>query len=113
MSQKSTLLLALADDETLQKKCSLNSEKISKLSQKLKAQIDQKIEILSDNDFEILNHRADTCQIDCSCTIYSLAFENRNKKNELLNEKSGQETTADRMKCVSKMKNICSIIQKI
>lgn len=113
LSQKSTLLLSIADNEALQKKCSLSSEKISVLSQKLKAQIDQKIDRLTDNDFKILNQRAETCQNDCSCNIYSLAFETKNKKNEVMTEKASKETAGDRQKCISNIKNICSLIQKI
>lgn len=113
LAQKSTLLLSIADNEALQKKCSLNSEKISVLSQKLKAQIDQKIDRLTENDFKILSHRAETCQNDCSCNIYSLAFETKNKKNEIMTEKASKETAGDRQKCISNIKNICSRVQKI
>lgn len=113
LAQKSTLLLSIADNEALQKKCALNSEKISVLSQKLKAQIDQKIDRLTENDFKILSHRAETCQNDCSCNIYSLAFETKNKKNEIMTEKASKETAGDRQKCISNIKNICSRVQKI
>jgi hypothetical protein len=113
LAQKSTLLLTIADNEAFQKKCSINSERVSMLSQKLKIQIDQKIDRLTENDFKILNHRAETCQNDCSCNIYSLAFEAKNKKNEIMTEKASKETTADRQKCISKIKNICSLVQKI
>lgn len=113
LAHKSTLLLSIADNEALQKKCSMNSEKVSMLSQKLKSQIDQKIDSLTENDFKILNQRAETCQNDCSCNIYSLAFETKSKINDIMTEKASKETAIDRQKCISKIKNICSLIQKI
>lgn len=113
----STAVLVVSDEPSLQKKCKLTPEKISELSQNLKASVDTKIESLTNADFKILSDRAPTCETDCSCNMYSLAFEAKNKKNELvvekLTEKSNHETHKDRMLCVSKIKNICLLLQKI
>ena len=113
----STAVLVVSDEPVLQKKCKLTPEKISELSQSLKASVDTKIKSLTDADFKILSDRSPTCEMDCSCNMYSLAFETKNKKNELvvekLTEKSNHETHKDRMLCVSKIKNICGLLQKI
>lgn len=111
LSLKSTALLVLADDAQLQKKCHVSVAKISKLSQNLKAQVDSKIESLSEPDFKILNRQTNTCQTDCSCTLLALAFESKNKKNEFLSKKASEETLADRKKCILKIKNICSYVK--
>jgi hypothetical protein len=113
----STAVLVVSDEPALQKKCKLTPEKISELSQNLKASVDAKIEKLKESDFKILADRAPTCEIDCSCNLYSLAFETKNKKNELqaekLSEKASHETHKDRLHCMAKIKNICAILQKI
>lgn len=113
LAQKSMIVLVLADEVSLQKKCHFKSENVSGLSQKLKSAVDQKISNLTENDYVILSKRAENCQNDCSCTIYSLAFEKKNKPNQLLNDKASKETATDRLRCISKVKNICSVIQKI
>ena len=113
LAMKSTALLVLSDEPELQTKCQLSPEKISDLSQKLKIAVDARIEKLTDPDFAILNSRTEGCQRDCSCTIYTLAFEMRNKKNEILSAKASKETHAQRIKCVSKLKNICLFVKKI
>ena len=86
-------------------------QKISILSQTLKMRIDEKIKTLSTHDFEILNQRTETCEQDCSCTIYSLAFETRNQQNQILSEKALKETSESRKNCVSKIKNICQFVK--
>lgn len=113
LAQKSTVLLAASDEVAIQKKCSLTMDKISMLSQKLKSQVDEKIGKLTEADFKILDQRAESCQTDCSCNIYSLAYENRDKKNQVIIEKASKETAGDRLMCIQKIKNICSLIQKI
>lgn len=113
LAQKSMIILVLADEPSLQKKCHFKPENVSGLSQKLKAAVDQKISNLTEKDFLVLSKRLDTCQIDCSCAIYSLAFEAKNKTNQLLNDKASKETATDRLRCISKIMNICAVIQKI
>lgn len=113
LAQKSMIILVLADEPSLQKKCHFKPENVSGLSQKLKAAVDQKISNLTEKDFLVLSKRIDTCQIDCSCAIYSLAFEAKNKSNQLLDDKASKETATDRLRCISKIKNICGVIQKI
>ncbi len=109
----STAVLVVSDDPALQKKCKLTPEKISELSQNLKASVDVKIEKLTDGDFKIIAERAPTCETDCTCNLYSLASEAKNKKNELLSEKASHETHKDRLLCITKIKNICELLQKI
>jgi hypothetical protein len=110
MAQKSNALLVLSDDLRAQKKCKFEISKISMLSQKLKAIIDQKINRLSASDFKILEKRAENCQTDCTCTIYSLAYEVHNKENQAIENKAKTETTADRVHCASRIKDICHFI---
>lgn len=86
-------------------------QKISILSQTLKARIDTKIKMLTTHDFEILNRRSEVCNQDCSCAIYSLAFETRNQQNQVIAEKALKETIGDRKACVSKIKNICQFVK--
>ncbi len=86
-------------------------QKVSIMSQSLKIKIDSKIEKLTPTDFAILNTRAETCEQDCSCTVYSLAFELKGQQNQLMSAKATKETAIDRKKCVSKIKNICQFIQ--
>ncbi len=111
LAQKSALLLAVADNEDLQKKCKLTAMDISQHSQSLKAEIDTKIQSLTEKDFTILEGRTNTCQEDCTCSIYTLAYEARNKENMLMKQKAEKLTQADRLKCVQKYKNICLIIK--
>lgn len=113
LAQKSMIVLVLADEVTLQKKCHFKPENISTLSQKLKSVVDQKISTLTDKDLAILSKRAETCQNDCSCAIYALGFEMKNKTHQMLNDKASKETATDRLRCISKIKDICSVIQKI
>lgn len=101
LARKSALLLAASEDEDLLKKCKMSSEKISELSQQLKIRIDNKINKLKSADFQILAIREQTCEQDCSCSIYSLAFEAHNKKNQKLFDKAAAETVQDRKNCVS------------
>jgi hypothetical protein len=108
LAHKSTALLFLADNSEAQKKCGLSAQKISMLSQQLKFKVDSKIENLTSKDFEILNHRMNTCALDCSCSIYALAYEARGKDKLFNGDKASPETAADRQKCVSKIKNICA-----
>lgn len=86
----------------------MSHQQISARSQKLKSQIDQKIESLTENDYKILEKRANTCQQDCTCDIYSLAFEKKEKINEILSQKAAQMTIESREKCAQQIKNICT-----
>lgn len=111
LAQKSALLLAVADSEVLQKKCNLSSVDISGLSQTLKADVDAKIQSLTEKDFKILDNRTSTCQNDCTCSIYALAYEARNKENAKMKELAVSLTQKDRLKCTEKYKNICSLFK--
>lgn len=111
LSLKSTAVLAVADSPDLQKKCGLSPQKISNLSQQLKIKIDKKIDSLSTADFEILNNRANTCELNCSCTVYDLAFEAKQKVNKMISDKASKETATDRLKCIESIKNICEFLK--
>lgn len=117
MAQTSNLLLVLADrsqtqgaqqDPQIQKRsCGMSYEQISARSQRLKSKIDQKIESLTEGDFKILNTRVASCEHDCTCDIYALAFEKKDKPADVLNQKAAVLTPKDREKCVQKLKKIC------
>ncbi len=113
LAQKSMIVLVLADEVSLQKKCHFKPENISTLSQKLKSAVDRKISTLTDKDLSILSQRAGSCENDCSCAIYALGFEMKNKTHQMLNDKARKETATDRLRCISKVKDVCSVIQKI
>lgn len=114
LAQNSNLLLVLtdrvssSDAEVKKRSCGLSHEQISIRSQMLKAQIDQKIESLTEADYRILEKRAQNCELDCSCDIYALAFEKKERSNALLNQKASQMTLKDREKCVRQIQKICA-----
>lgn len=114
MAQNSNLLLVLSDrvdadgDKEIKKRsCGMSHEQISLRSQTLKSLIDEKIDSLNDRDYQILEKRAATCELDCTCDIYALAFEKKEKPNELLEKKASQMTPEMRAKCTAKIKNLC------
>lgn len=117
MAQTSNLLLVLADrvsssdSEVKKRSCGMSFKQISARSQKLKVQIDQKIESLTAADYKILEKRINSCERDCTCDIYALAFEKKEKTNEALNQKAVQMTAKDREQCVAQIKNICQRTQ--
>ena len=97
-----------SDDPNLAKlNCGLNNEKISELSQKLKVEIDHKIAKLDDKDYSIIKNRIQTCEVDCSCDVYSLALEKKQITIESLNLKAAQISPKNRVKCISFLKDIC------
>jgi hypothetical protein len=117
MAQTSNLLLVLServgsgDSEVKKRSCGMSYKQLSARSQKLKSQIDQKIETLSANDYKVLERRIGSCEQDCTCDIYALAFEKIDKPNEALNQKAAQLTIENREKCVAQIKKICSRVQ--
>jgi hypothetical protein len=117
MAQTSNLLLVLSDrvssedSEVKKRSCGMSYKQISARSQKLKSQIDQKIDSLTEGDYKILKKRIGNCEQDCTCDIYALAFEKKEKPNEILNQKAEQMTMQSREKCVAQIKNICKRVQ--
>ena len=117
MAQTSNLLLVLSDrvgsgdPEVKKRSCGMSFEQISASSQKLKSQIDQKIDSLTAGDYRILEKRIISCEQDCTCDIYALAFEKKEKPNEVLGKKASLMTIESREKCVAQLKNICKRIQ--
>lgn len=114
MAQNSNLLLVLServdadgDKEIKKRSCGMSHEQISLRSQTLKALIDEKIESLNDRDYKILERRVATCELDCTCDIYALAFEKKEKSHEILEKKASQMTLEMRAKCAAKIKKIC------
>ena len=107
LAQKSSVLLAISENDDLMKKCKLTHDKISALSSNLQAEIDKKIQTLSNNDFKILDSRSSTCLQDCSCAIYAYAYEARGKSNKEISEQAAKMTAQDRQLCISKIKDIC------
>ncbi len=113
MARTSNVLLVLSDrlgsddSEIKKRSCGMSYKQISARSQKLKSQIDQKIDSLTPGDFRILEKRIGSCEQECTCDIYALAFEKKEKENEVLNQKAAQMTQQSREKCMSQIKNIC------
>lgn len=104
---KSSVILAASENPDILKKCKKNLDQISILSFDLKEQTEVKIHTLTESDLKILDQRAATCEQDCTCAIYAMAFEFKNKPHTLLSEKAAKLTAVDRKKCVSKLKDIC------
>lgn len=117
MAQTSNLLLVLSDrvssgdSEVKKRSCGMSYKQISARSQKLKSQIDQKIDSLTEGDYKILEKRIGSCEQDCTCDIYALAFEKKEKPDEILNQKAEQMTMQSREKCAALIKNICKRVQ--
>lgn len=111
LAQKSALLLAVADSDELQKKCKISASDVSMNSQALKVEVDAKIQSLTEKDFVILNARTTTCQNDCTCSIYALAFETHNKENKAMKESAEKLTQADRLKCAKQFNNVCQLVK--
>ena len=86
LAQASNAFLAISDllmDEktkSLKLTCQLKIEKISPASQSLKALIDQKVQLLVEKDFQIIESRLATCKNDCTCDIYAYAFKSKDQK---------------------------------
>ena len=111
LAYRSTVILALSENDTMAKACQVNAEKISVLSQKLKVKVDKKIDELGPSDFKIINTRAKNCELDCSCSIYALAIETSGANNVIIERKAATETTTDRRRCVKSWKDYCQLIK--
>lgn len=109
LAHRSTVLLALSENESMAKQCNANSEKISELSQKLKAKVDKKISELSPGDYKIIKSRAKSCELECSCSIYALAMETAGENNVTIERKAATETPTDRRRCVKDWKDYCQL----
>ncbi len=113
LAQASSFLLA--QSELVQDKkasCYKSSHEISQASQLLKSWIDQKMTQLTDDDYKILKYRVATCEIDCSCPIYSLAFENKvgflsADLKKQLDDKASALKSADHLKCAETNQFTC------
>ncbi|MFN3455779.1 MAG: hypothetical protein ACK41T_12550 [Pseudobdellovibrio sp.] len=95
--------------------CKLTTESISEKSQNLKAEVDEKIRNLKANDFKILKQRLHSCDLDCTCDVYSLALEQRARDGEISSvlqtqyQKKSESITQDqRIKCFNKNKIFCN-----
>lgn len=108
---RSAVLLTLSENDNMAKECQVNSEKISELSQKLKAKVDKKISELGPGDFKVIKARAQTCDRDCSCSIYALAIEMSGENNVTIERKAATETQTDRRRCVKSWKDYCQQIK--
>lgn len=120
LAQTSNLLLVLSDrlvsesdHEVKKRTCGLSHKQISERSQKLKALIDKKIESLTANDYRILVARENSCQQECTCDIYALAFERKGEVNQVLEQKASQMTLQGRERCVARVRDICLWVSRI
>ena len=111
MAIQSSIILAASEHDSVGKQCKLNPDQISKRSQKLKSEVDEKIQKLSDADLKIVEARASICQSECTCTIYGLALQERGFKNPTLERLAATETATDRLQCLKKIKNYCTLIK--
>jgi hypothetical protein len=100
MAIQSSILLAASEQEFVAKKCKLSHDQISKHSHKL-----------SDADLKILVSRASTCQLECTCSIYGLALQERGIQNSTMERLAATETATDRLGCLKKIKNYCALIK--
>lgn len=107
LARKANLVLVAADSVEIQTKCHLTSEKISALSQELKIKVDEKISKLGLADFAILQQREASCEADCTCTIYALAYESRGQANKIIEEKAQKTSAKDRLRCSLNITDIC------
>lgn len=107
LAQLSNALLTQVDKPT----CGLSSQQISEKSQALHSLIDDKIAKLNEGDFKILTQRAETCDKDCTCDIYAYALEKREHPIQMISDKATKTQMADREKCMSQIKNICTQIK--
>lgn len=113
LAQGSNILLTITDrlqnDKSVHIICGLSSvQDVSEVSQKLRIQIDDKIRYLTSRDYQIIQQRVKTCEIDCTCDIYSLALEKKNLTNSDLEKKASSVTMTDRQICAKKIQNICT-----
>lgn len=111
LALRSTVLLTLSENDTMAKECHVDSEKISLLSQKLKAKVDKKVAALGPGDFKVIKARAQTCEQDCSCSIYALAIEVSGENNVMIERKAATESAVDRRRCVKSWKDYCQLIK--
>lgn len=111
LALRSTVLLALSENDQMAKECQVDAVRISQLSQKLKAKVDKKISALGPGDYKIIKNRAQTCEIECSCSIYALAMEQSGEANVTLERKAATETATDRRRCVKNWKDFCELIK--
>ncbi len=101
----------LLDEKTKLSKltCQLKLEKISPASQSLKALIDQKVQLLVEKDFKIIESRLGECKNDCTCDIYAYAIKNKDLKISTdFAKKAETTTTAERLKCYKKISSFCT-----
>lgn len=111
LAYRSTVLLTLSENDTMAKECHVNAEKISQLSQKLKAKVDKKMAELTAGDFKTIKNRAKTCSNECICNIYSLAVSSSGKTDVILERKAATESPQDRKHCVKNWKDYCKLIK--
>lgn len=111
MAIQSAVLLAASENDSIAKQCKLNHDQISKRSQNLKSEVDDKIQKLTDEDLKIIAARVSTCERECTCSIYGFALQERGIKNPTLERLAATETATDRLQCLKKIKNYCKLIR--
>lgn len=107
--------LLVASDAALESQpniCGIQPDQIQKMSLSLKGIIDQKISNLTTRQKQILEKQALTCELECSCDIYSLAYEQQKtqappKALEALNEKASRMDSKARQACARQFKEFC------
>lgn len=107
IAEKSVILLSMTENEELIKKCKTNIDTVSIKSFDLQAQLDVKIQTLTAADMRLIKKRSQTCEQDCSCSIYSIVLEKKGLTDKLVSQKAEALTAHDRKKCIRKIKDIC------
>lgn len=107
IAEKSVILLSMTEDQTLIKKCKASLDDVSIKSHDLQAQLEVKVLTLTDADIRLIKKRSQTCEKDCSCSIYALVLEKKNLTDKVVTQKAEKITADDRKKCVKKIKDIC------
>ena len=111
LAYRSTVLLALSENDSLAKECHVTATQISQLSQKLKAKVDKKITELSEGDYKTIKNRAKTCSSECICNLYSMAVSSTGTTDVILERKAATESPQDRKRCVKSWKDYCKLVK--
>jgi hypothetical protein len=122
LARASNVLLVASDQYLAKQKiiCGINGPSVSKLSQSLKALVDEKIKTLSSAQVAAIRSQVATCQADCSCDLIAYVLEPRSSPADrdavtLLQTNSKPISSSDRLKCAQNFFQFCQsqLLKKI
>lgn len=115
LARASNSLLVASQQSLNQQKviCGIKGEKVSVLSQSLKALVDEKISKLNENQKHAIRSQAGSCVSECSCDIYSYYLEQSQDPSDraalaLLANAHQKVNELDRMQCARKFSEFCT-----